>query len=229
MLQHKHLVTATKFLVLATGFFLLAYGSIMGVVAALGVAPWHVLHIGLTRHFPITLGRAAQLIGFVILALAIALGIRPRIGTWCNIFLVGYFLDFVTAYKLVPEVDALPMRVLYVLLGVIISGLGVAGYICADLGTGPRDSLMLGVTRKTGWRVGTVRSSIEISVVIIGYLLGGPVGLGTVASAFLAGPIVERWLMTIGRLTRLPFLGDVMKLPASIRIGKGVVTPGATT
>jgi len=121
------------------------------------------------------------------------------------------------------------MRVLYVLLGVIISGLGVAGYICADLGTGPRDSLMLGVTRKTGWRVGTVRSSIEISVVIIGYLLGGPVGLGTVASAFLAGPIVERWLMTIGRLTRLPFLGDVMKLPASIRIGKGVVTPGATT
>ncbi len=228
-MQHKHLVMAAKFLVLALGFFLLAYGSIMGVVAALGVAPWHVLHIGLTRHSPITMGRAAQLVGFVILALAMALGVKPRIGTWCNMFLVGYFLDFVTAHNIVPQVSTLPSRALFVLLGVVVSGLGVAGYICADLGTGPRDSLMLGVTRKTGWRVGTVRSSIEISVVVVGYFLGGPVGLGTLASAFLTGPVVERWLLLIGRLATLPFLGEVIKLPASIRIGNRVVTPGATT
>jgi len=228
-LQRKHLVTAAKYLILALGFFLLAYGSIMGVVAALGVAPWHVLHIGLTRHFPITMGRAAQLVGFVILALAMALGVRPRVGTWCNMFLVGYFLDFVTAHNLVPQAGTLPVRVLFVLLGVVVSGLGVAGYICADLGTGPRDSLMLGVTRKTGWRVGTVRSSIEISVVVVGYFLGGPVGVGTLASAFMTGPVVERWLLMIGKLTTLPFLGEVVKLPASIRIGKRVVSPGATT
>lgn len=228
-MQRKHLVTAAKYLILALGFFLLAYGSIMGVVAALGVAPWHVLHIGLTRHFPITMGRAAQLVGFVILALAMALGVRPRVGTWCNMFLVGYFLDFVTAHNLVPQAGTLPVRVLFVLLGVVVSGLGVAGYICADLGTGPRDSLMLGVTRKTGWRVGTVRSSIEISVVVVGYFLGGPVGVGTLASAFMTGPVVERWLLMIGKLTTLPFLGEVVKLPASIRIGKRVVSPGATT
>ncbi|MDP2858412.1 MAG: membrane protein [Bacillota bacterium] len=228
-MQRRHLIIAAKFLVLASGFFLLAYGSIMGVVAALGVAPWHVLHIGLTKHFPITLGRAAQFTGFVILALAVALGVRPRIGTWCNMFLVGYFLDFVTAYKLVPQVSTLPMRVLYVLLGAVVSGLGVAGYICADLGTGPRDSLMLGVTRRTGWRVGTVRSTIEVSVVVVGLLLGGPVGLGTLASAMMAGPVVEWLLLTIEKLVRLPFLCDVIKLPSSIRIGKRVVTPGATT
>ena len=228
-MQRKHLIIAAKFLVLASGFFLLAYGSIMSVVAALGVAPWHVLHMGLTKHFPITMGRAAQFTGFAILALAIALGVRPRIGTWCNMFLVGYFLDFVMAYKLVPQVSTLPMRVLYVVLGVVVSGLGVAGYICADLGTGPRDSLMLGVTRKTGWRVSVVRSTIEISVVIVGFVLGGPVGLGTLASAMMTGPVVERWLLTIGSLVRLPFFCDVIKLPSSIRIGKEAVTPGATT
>jgi uncharacterized membrane protein YczE len=228
-LQRRHLIVAAKFLVLASGFFLLAYGSIMGVVAALGVAPWHVLHMGLTRHFPITIGRSAQFVGFAILALAVALGVRPRIGTWCNMFLVGYFLDFVNDYHLVPQVSTLPMRALFVVLGVVISGLGVAGYICADLGTGPRDSLMLGVTRKTGWRVGVVRSSIEVTVVIVGFILGGPVGLGTLASAMLTGPVVERWLMAISSLMKMPFLCDVIRLPSSIRIGRKAVTPSATT
>lgn len=197
----------------------------MGIVASLGVAPWHVLHIGLTRHLPITVGRASQIVGCVVLLAAVILGVRPRLGTWANMFMVGYFLDLVASLGLVPKVSSLSGRVALLVLGLLVQSLGIASYICADLGAGPRDSLMLGITQKTKWRVGTVRSLLECSVVTIGFLLGGPVGVGTVVNALLNGPLVERYLLMLSWLTRLPFLCDVIRLPGSIRIGNMVTQP----
>lgn len=205
---------------MVSGMFLLAYGSVIGIEAALGVAPWHVLHIGLTNHLPLTVGRAAQFSGFFILAVAMILGVRPRFGTFVNMASVGYFMDVIIAYHLVPPVNGLFWRSFYVVLGVVIAGFGVACYICADLGTGPRDSLMLGVTRKVSWRVGTIRSSIEISVVFIGFLLGGPVGIGTLVAAVMTGPIVEWSMALLSQLAKLRHLNQIIKIPASARIGR---------
>jgi hypothetical protein len=173
-----------------------------------------------------TIGRSNQVVGVAVLAVAIALGVRPAIGTWLNMLLAGYFVDLVMMRGMVPKAASLEARIIYVFLGIIISSLGLAGYICAGLGAGPRDSLMLGVTRKTGWRFGPTRSTIEVSVVGAGYLLGGPVGVGTLLAALLTGPAVEKWMTMLAGLDRLPFLRDVIRIPAVVRLGRKEAAPG---
>ncbi len=218
--SQKIRMVAGKSILMVGGLFLLAYGSVMGIEAALGVAPWHVLHIGLTNHIPVTVGRSTQISGFAILAVAMALGVRPRMGTWINMFLVGQMMDAIISFGLVPGVSSMAMRVLYMLVGVYIAALGVTAYMCADMGTGPRDSLMLGVTRKTGWRVGIIRSSLESMAVLVGFMLGGPVGIGTVVAAFLTGPSVEISLIMFSKLAKREYLSSIIVLPASVRFGR---------
>jgi uncharacterized protein len=212
-------VNFARGVVLLAGFFLLSYGSIMGIEASLGVSSWQVLHLGLAQQLHSTVGRTSQYVGIAVLLLAMLLGVRPGLGMWLNILLVGYFMDFIIAFNMVPHVSGLSMQVLYMLSGLVISGLGVAGYICANMGAGPRDSLMLGLHKKTGLRIAVIRPAIEVSVVVAGYFLGGPVGIGTVVGALLTGAIVERWLMLIVWLSRYPALAEIMRLPDSIKLG----------
>ena len=201
------------------GCFLLAYGMVVSIQVELGVAPWTVLDLGITNHIPLSLGRASQVTSLVVLGVSFLLGVHPNWGTIANIFLVGTFLDSILALNLAPSFEGFLPRLISLLGGLLVMGLGIATYVSAGFGAGPRDSLMLGVTQKTGFRVGPVRSVIESSVVVIGYLLGGPVGIGTILSAIITGPIVERYFVQFAHMKRRPFWSEVIHLPGSVRIG----------
>jgi uncharacterized membrane protein YczE len=189
---------------LVSGLFLCAVGILCFLEARLGLPPWDVLHQGIARHTPLSFGAANEAVGLVVLALAWALGARIWIGTVSNAVLIGLFIILLQPRHFVQSLAgwALGPRIGLIALGLLCFGVGTAFYIGADLGAGPRDSLMLVGSRRTGIRIGAMRAMIEISVLLFGFLLGGKVGVGTLAFAALIGPAVEAsfWLVTRIRL-----------------------------
>ena len=173
---------------------LVAYGASLALMVRgdLGLAPWDVLHSGLTQHLPITLGQAVIVMSFVVLLLWIPLRETPGLGTISNALVVGTAADATLA--LLDRPDALALRVALMVGGIVLCGLASAMYIGAQLGRGPRDGLMTGLARRTGYSMRSVRTGIEITVVIIGLILGGALGLGTVLYALAIGPLTQRWL-----------------------------------
>ncbi|MDO9498297.1 MAG: hypothetical protein Q7J48_21505 [Nocardioides sp.] len=173
---------------------LAVYGASLAMMvrADLGLAPWDVLHSGLIRHVPITLGQAVVLMSFVVLVLWIPLREMPGLGTISNAVVVGLSCDATLLFLERPDAPAL--RVGLMLLGVATCGLATALYIGAQLGRGPRDGLMTGLARRTGLSLRLVRTGLEVSVVLIGLLLGGELGLGTVVFALTIGPIAQALL-----------------------------------
>jgi uncharacterized membrane protein YczE len=184
---------------LVFGLFLCSVGILCFLEARLGLPPWDVLHQGIARHTPLSFGAANEVVGLIVLTIAWALGARVWIGTFSNAVLIGLFIILLQPLHAVQSLSDWPLvpRVGLIVLGLICFGVGTAFYIGADLGAGPRDSLMLVGSRRTGIRIGAVRALIEISVLVVGFLLGGTVGLGTLAFAALIGPAVEAsfWLV----------------------------------
>lgn len=178
---------------LVGGLFLFALGIVLTLQSGLGLGPWDVLHQGLSKRLPLTFGQSGILVGAVLLTLVVLLHERPGLGTIANIILIGLFIDLILWTGLVVDlVDAaLVPRVLMDTIGVVSVGLGSALYIKAGLGAGPRDSLMLALHRITGRRIGLVRTGIELSVLLLGWALGGTVGVGTAIFALGIGPAVE--------------------------------------
>ncbi len=165
----------------------------------LGLWPWDVLHQGIARHTPISFGLANVCVGLVVLFIAWALGGPPWIGTLANAVLIGLFIQLFLSFDAVQSLGHEPLAVRIVLLavGIGLAGPGSAFYIGADLGAGPRDTLMLVGRLRSGRRIGLVRFVIEIAVLVAGILLGGTFGVGTVAFAIFVGPVVEAsfWLL----------------------------------
>jgi uncharacterized protein len=190
---------------LVVGLFLCALGIIFFLEARLGLPPWDVLHQGIARNTPLSFGAANEVVGLIVLTIAWALGARIWIGTVANAVLIGGFIILLQPLHVVHDLAAWPLgpRIALVFVGLVCFGGGTAFYIGANLGAGPRDSLMLVGSRRTGLRIGVMRAIIEISVLLIGFLLGGTVGLGTLAFAALIGPSVEAsfWLVTRFHLT----------------------------
>jgi len=198
---------------LSLGIALLVKGSIFGVGA------WTVFHLGLTNHLPMTLGQVTLAVGVLIIILSALLGVKPRIGTLLNMTSVGIFLDLIPHYILGPEpVASLAEAVILVVLGNIVIGFGTAWYMSADLGQGPRDSLMVALTQRSGFPVGSVRTALELSVLVVGYFLGGPVGLGTVVSAVVVGPSVEYSLNFFRWVGEVSLLGQIINIPVKTRL-----------
>ena len=170
------------------------YGVSLAFVlrAGLGLAPWDVLHQGLAEHLDATVGQMVIAVSFVVLLLWIPLRERPGFGTFANAVLVGVFVDL-TLLVLDPA-QAWPTRVVLLLAGVLLNGLATALYIGASLGPGPRDGLMTGLVRRTGHSVRLVRTVIEVTVLVVGFLLGGSVGVGTLLYAFAIGPVAHALL-----------------------------------
>ncbi|MCB0908294.1 MAG: hypothetical protein KDB63_14360 [Nocardioidaceae bacterium] len=170
------------------------YGASMGLMirSTLGQLPWDVLHYGLALHLPLTIGQVVVATSFVVLLLWIPLRQAPGLGTVLNAVLIGVALD--VTLGLVSPPGSLVARVGFVLAGVLLNGLATALYIGAQLGPGPRDGLMTGWVRRTGLSVRLVRTSLEILVVAIGWLLGGVVGFGTVLYAAAIGPLTQALL-----------------------------------
>lgn len=170
------------------------YGVSLALVlrAGLGLAPWDVLHQGLAEHLGTTIGQMVVAVSFVVLLAWLPLRERPGFGTFANAVLVGVFVDL-TLLVLDP-VQSLAVRVLLLLGGVLLNGLATALYIGASLGPGPRDGLMTGLVRRTGRSVRLVRTLIEVTVLVVGFLLGGTVGVGTLLYAVAIGPVAHALL-----------------------------------
>ncbi len=169
------------------GFFICALGQSLFIFCDLGADPWTVFHQGLTFYFPITIGQAIQIVGFAIIAGGVFVKIYPGIGTVLNMIFIGLFTDIIIESNLISTPDTLFSKLLMCILGVFIFGFGIFLYISQELGAGPRDGVMVILTQKTKFQVGTVRNLIEITVLIIGYFLGGTVGIGTLIASLGAG------------------------------------------
>jgi uncharacterized membrane protein YczE len=174
------------------GLVLYGVSLAMMVRGALGLAPWDVLHSGFIRHVPMTLGQAVVLFSFIVLVLWIPLREMPGLGTISNAVVVGLSADATLA--LLDRPDALAARIALMVGGVALCGLASALYIGAQLGRGPRDGLMTGFARRTGLSLRLVRTALEVTVVVIGLLLGGKLGIGTVVYALAIGPLTQLML-----------------------------------
>lgn len=170
------------------------YGVAMAMLlrATLGLDPWDVFHQGLSLHVPISFGMLVNLVGAVVLLAWIPLRQKPGIGTVANIVTIGTAADL--TLLVLPEIHGLPARVAMLAGGIVLNGIAGAMYIGAGLGPGPRDGLMTGIARRTGWSLRVVRTGIELAVLAAGWLLGGTVGVGTVIYAFAIGPLVQAFL-----------------------------------
>ena len=175
---------------------LVLYGVSLALMVRgdLGLAPWDVLHSGFIRHVPITLGQAVILFSFVVLLLWIPLREVPGLGTVSNAIVVGLAADATLA--LLDPPDGAGWRIGLLVAGVLLNGLATAQYIGAQFGRGPRDGLMTGLARTTGRSLRLVRTALEVTVVVIGLLLGGALGVGTVVYALAIGPLTQLFLPT---------------------------------
>ena len=173
---------------------LLLYGVSMALMlrSALGVMPWDVLHQGLASRVPLSFGTVVVVTSLVVLLLWVPLRQWPGLGTVLNAVLVGLAADLTLA--VLSPADGLPRRVGLLTWGLVLNALASAAYIGAQLGPGPRDGLMTGVARRTGWSLRLVRTGIEGAVVVLGALLGGVVGLGTLLYAVGVGPLLQLFL-----------------------------------
>lgn len=176
---------------LVLGLLLYALGIVLSINANLGVAPWDTFHQGLSSLINITFGQASIAVGFIIVLLNLYLKEKIGIGTILNMVLIGVFIDLIFSYNIIPIMDTFISGLVMIILSMFVIALASYCYIGARFGSGPRDGLMVGLTKKTGHPVGLIRGLIELSVLFIGFLLGGKVGIGTVILAFGIGPIVQ--------------------------------------
>ena len=194
---------------------LAVYGASMAMVirGALGVIPWDVLHTGLIRHIPVTFGQMSIMVSLAVLLIWIPLRQMPGLGTIANAFLVGIAADVTLA--VVPPVDDLVARVALLLGGIALNGMATAMYIGSQLGPGPRDGFMTGLSRISGRSIRLVRTAIEVAVVALGWALGGAVGLGTLLYAAAIGPLAQLMLpwFTVDLRLQVPEAHDVPSAP----------------
>lgn len=173
------------------GLFICALGMVMTIHANLGVAPWDAFHQGLSRVIGITLGTASIGTGFIIVLVDIWLGQPIGRGTIINMVLLGVFIDILMLNHLVPIFQNFLPSLIMLILGMIINGYGIFIYMSAELGSGPRDGLMVILTKKTGKSVKFIKSIIEVVVVTIGFFMGGKVGVGTLILALFGGSVLQ--------------------------------------
>lgn len=177
---------------LLLGLVLYGVSMAMLVRATFGVMPWDVLHQGVARHVPLTFGQVVIGVSVAVLLLWIPLRQPPGLGTVANTVLVGLVVDPALAWVGAPETWA--GRTGLMVAGLVLNGLATALYIGAQLGPGARDGLMTGLARRTGWSLRLVRTGIEVAVVLLGWLLGGVLGVATVLYALLIGPLTQAFL-----------------------------------
>ncbi|MFF5995041.1 YitT family protein [Lysinibacillus sp. KU-BSD001] len=192
--MERHIYWRSAFFLL--GILLLSFGITLTIKAkSLGVGSWDVLHIGLADTFGLTIGTWSIIIGLIILTIdSVFMKRLPKIGTFLDMFLAGIFIDIFNA--MLPTLNGFFPQLIAFCIGLLLLGFGCGMYIVANLGIGPRDALMLLLSHKLGWSVGRARTTMEIIVAITGFLLGGPIGIGTIIMSFGLGPIVQ-WALKV--------------------------------
>jgi len=175
-------------LLLIFGLFLFGLGETLLLASSAGVSPWTVLAEGISNYTSCSVGWATFWMSVAVLLFWIPLKQKLGIGTVLNAIIIALVLDCALPY--LPNPENYGFKVLQVIIGVIITGLGSGFYLISNLGPGPRDGLMIGIQRITGKPIALVRGTIEVSVVFFGWLLGGTAGLGTIIFALGIGPAV---------------------------------------
>ena len=193
-------LSPTRVLILFLGLIIFGLGDSLLIQGNLGNAPWTVFAQGLTKKTGLSIGEATLVVSTFVLLIWIPLREKPGFGTLSNIVLIATFIQVGT--EIFPEQNSLMSGIGFDLLGIAMVGFGSALYITCGLGPGPRDGAMTGIHYRTGVRVGRVRLGIEVVVLMIGWLMGGTVGLGTALFALLIGQSVAIFLGLVARLTR---------------------------
>lgn len=185
----KHFFTRISRLLF--GLFLYSLGIVVTMNANIGYAPWDVLHVGLAKTIGMSIGTVSIITGIVIGIITVLLGEKLGLGSLLNMVLIGLFLDILIGFEFIPVANHFVFGILMMIIGLYIIALASYFYIGSGFGAGPRDSLMVALTRKTGLPVGVCRGTIELLAVFVGWWLGGMVGIGTIISAFVIGFCVQ--------------------------------------
>ncbi|MBL5884636.1 membrane protein YczE [Lelliottia aquatilis] len=178
-----------RLLQLYVGLSFYGLSTAMFVRADLGADPWNVFHLGVARLLAMDIGTVMILTGALVLLFWIPLRQRPGLGTISNVLVIGLAAD--AALSLLPEMSSLVARSVLLISAVVVNALATGMYIGAGFGSGPRDGLMTGINARTGWSVRSVRTAIEVTVLLIGCVLGGTFGVGTVLYALTIGPLIQ--------------------------------------
>ncbi len=185
-------------ILLIVGLIIFGAGDAVLISARLGNTPWTVLAEGIAENLGWSIGESTFFVSFMVLLLWIPLKEKPGIGTILNAILIAATIEFLL--PILPTPEAFSLQIIQVLVGIVLVAIGSGLYLTANLGPGPRDGTMTGLTKVTGIPIGRIRSGIEIFVIAIGWTLGGKFGIGTILFAILIGPCVAICLNMAGRL-----------------------------
>ncbi|MCM2677220.1 YczE/YyaS/YitT family protein [Alkalicoccobacillus plakortidis] len=181
-----------KWMVFFVGLVVLATGAAFMIKSSYGSATWDVLHLGLSTKTSWSIGLWVQIVGLVMIGLACLIDrTKPQIGSFINIILIGFFLDFMLSLPIYPSVMLWWESLIFLIGGICILGFGAGMYVATGLGAGPRDGMTLVLAKKTGLSIRLVRTLLEGTALLFGWLLGGPVAAGTFLSVFLIGPVMQ--------------------------------------
>ncbi|MGL4652788.1 YczE/YyaS/YitT family protein [Cetobacterium sp.] len=180
-----------KYLKLIFGILLCSLGVVIILNSNLGLSPWDVLNQGLNKTIGVTLGEANLLVGAVVVLVSIFLRQPIGSGTIINFLLVGVFMDIYVYLDIVPKGEVLLEKILILIIGIFVFSYGCYTYISTGLGCGPRDGLMMILTKKLKYPLWKIKTAIEVVVLTIGYFLGGTVGIGTIIASVCVGPLIQ--------------------------------------
>jgi uncharacterized protein len=197
--EHRWQLSPMRVAILFFGLAIFGLGDSLLVQGNVGNAPWTVFAQGLSLKTGFPLGVSTFLISVAVLLIWIPLKEKPGFGTLSNILLIASFIQ--VGISIFPLQNSIAMGVAFDLLGILLVGIGSSLYITCGLGPGPRDGAMTGIHQKTGIRVGRVRLGIEVTVLVVGRLMGGTVGIGTLLFALLIGESIAISLGVVARLT----------------------------
>jgi len=190
-MNNIYLDYAKKMVRMVFGLFLCGFAIVLSIQANLGLSPWDVFHYGIAQQIGTTIGRVNIVAGFFIVIVDAIMKEKIGVGTITNMFLIGTFMDLIMSWNIIPAPENIVIRICMVLACLVLVSFGVYFYISNGLGGGPRDSFMLVLLHRTKLKVYSARILIEGTVFVIGYLLGGPVGIGTVIAVVCSGPIMD--------------------------------------
>lgn len=182
---------ALNIIKLMIGFFLFAVGIVMTINSDLGLSPWDAFHNGLSKSINITMGQASIGVGIIVVTVNSIFGEKVGWGTLLNVLTIGAFMDVIMFNNIIPSFQGIYLRIIMMMIGLFIIGIATYLYLSVGWGAGPRDGLMVVLSKKIKKPVGLIRSSIELMALILGYILGGSVGIGTFITVLCIGPIVQ--------------------------------------
>lgn len=176
---------------LFVGFFLTALAVVIMVNSNVGLCPWDVLHQGINKTIGVTMGQASIIVGILVIITSILLGENLGWGTIGSIFVPGFLIDIITDLNILPQATGLLSGVIMTFIGLVVMAIATVAYLKPAMGCGPRDGLMIAIHKKTGKSIGILRGIMETLAVIVGFLMGGTFGVGTIISALAFGYILE--------------------------------------